>query len=43
MSESDDSNVIFLNEDCSLADLLRAVIAKEEGKKIKFVKKEKKE
>jgi hypothetical protein len=36
MSESE---VIILTEDCSLADLLRAVIAREEGKKIKFVKK----
>jgi hypothetical protein len=40
LSESD---VIILTEDCSLADLLRALIAKEEGKTVKVVRKEKKE
>jgi hypothetical protein len=38
-----DSEVIIITDDSSLADLLRALIAKEEGKTVKIVRKEKKE
>lgn len=33
-----ESNIIVLSEDCSMADLLRAVVAKAEGKTVKVLR-----
>lgn len=35
-----ESDIIILTEDCSMADLLRAIVAKADGKTVKVVKKE---